>query len=399
MSANILEMSDEDFLKASPESLVQAVEPEAQEEQEPQEEQQGAEQAESEEASDEGAQASADEGEAPAEAEEKEESNEEETTTADTKSPDGGVEGKAVDASQAETKAEEKTEETQEKSEVKTDIEAEYNKLLAPFVANGREMQVKNVDEAITLMQMGANYNKKMAALKPSLKLLKLLETNGLADEEKISYLIDLANKDAGAINKLVKDSGIDPMDLSTEKADEYKPVRRSVNEKELELDAVLEEIQETPAYQRTLKVVGKEWDVQSRQIVADAPQLLKVINSHVQTGIYDMIIAEVERERMFGRLQGMTDIEAYRQVGDAIQARGGFDHLVAGASNQGQQANKAVVVPPKPRQGDDSRLNDKRRAAAPTKPVVKSSASPKDFNPLAMSDEEFAKLVKTELM
>ena len=403
---DIMNMSDEELMKLGPDAFMQdssqdEQEEPAQDEKEEQEEQSQEEDAgegqdESEGSGDEGAEDPDDEGEDQAE-EDEEERNEKEGTDPHSEENISGVKGKAEKPEESKEKGEVKAEGSKEP--VSTDYESEYKKLLAPFVANGREMSVKSVDEAITLMQMGANYNKKMAALKPSLGLLKLLESNGLADVEKISYLIDLANKDAGAINKLVKDSGIDPMDLSADKADEYVPTKRGINEKELELDAVLEEIQDTPAYQRTLKVVGKEWDVQSRQIVADTPQLLKIINSHVQSGIYDMIVAEVERERMFGRLSGMTDIEAYRQVGDAIQARGGFDHLNAGASIQGQQTPKAVVVTPKPRQGDDSRLKDKRRAAAPSKPAVKSSPSPKDFDPLAMSDEEFQKLVKQELL
>lgn len=399
---DIMNMSDEELMKLGPSAFMASSEEENQEKKDQdQEEEVGADQAESEGSGDEGAEDPNDEGEDQAD-EEDEDVNEEDSDEKEDTDPHSGKvesasEGKAEKSKESEEKGEVKAEGSKEP--VGTDYESEYKKLLAPFVANGREMSVKSVDEAITLMQMGANYNKKMAALKPSLGLLKLLESNGLADAEKISYLIDLANKDAGAINKLVKDSGIDPMDLSADKADEYVPTKRGINEKELELDAVLEEIQDTPAYQRTLKVVGKEWDVQSRQIVADTPQLLKVINSHVQSGIYDMIVAEVERERMFGRLSGMTDIEAYRQVGDAIQARGGFDHLSAGASTQGQQTPKAMVVTPKPRQGDDSRLKDKRRAAAPSKPAVKGSPSPKDFDPLAMSDEEFQKLVKQELL
>ena len=418
---DVLNMSDEELMKLDPATLAQlqagGVSPSADDaDQDPDENQnpedttapeadqaddeddaEGEDRAESEEAGDEGADASDDDSDGQAE-DGKKDTDEEEGKDPHSGEAKPAAEGKAEKPEGAEKDAEKKDESTEEV--VTVDFEAEYKRLLAPFTANGREMSVKNVDEAITLMQMGANYNKKMAALKPSLSLLKMLESNGLADAEKISYLIDLANKDAGAINKLVKDSGIDPMDLSSEKADEYKPTKRTVSEKELELDSVLEEIQETPSYQRTLKVVGKEWDVKSRQIVADAPQLLKVINSHVQAGIYDMIVAEVERERMLGRLSGLTDIEAYRQVGDAIQARGGFDHLVASASNQGQQTPaKTVVVPPKPRQVDDSRLKDKRRAAAPSKPVVKSSPSPKDFNPLTMSDEEFQKLVKQDLL
>lgn len=277
------------------------------------------------------------------------------------------------------------------------DYKAAYEKLTAPFIANGREMSVKSVDDAVALMQMGANYNKKMAALKPNLKLMKMLETNGLMSEEKINFLIDLEKKNPDAINKLIKDSGLDPLELDTEKADGYKPTQRTVSDSELDLDAVLDEIQGTPSYKRTIEVVANEWDGKSKQIVGANPQLLKVINSHVQSGIYDLITAEVESERMFGRLSGLSDIEAYRQVGDAIQARGGFDHL----STQGQQTKTSapVVLKPTPKKVDDEKLKEKRRAASAAKPAAAPTAPAKDFNPLALSDEEFSKLGNPKFM
>jgi hypothetical protein len=273
---------------------------------------------------------------------------------------------------------------------VAVDFEAEYKRLLAPFKANGREISVGSVDDAIVLMQMGANYNKKMAALKPNLKLMKLLENNGLMSEEKLSFLIEVDKKNPDAINKLVKDSGLNPMDFDAEKAGEYKPKIHTVDDREMDLDTVLEEIQETPTYTRTLEIVSKKWDGNSKQVIAETPQLLKVINEHVERGIYDIIHAEVEKQRVFGRLNGLSDLEAYRQVGDAIQARGGFDHL---GSSQGKPATKPLVVTPKPKKVDDAALNDKRRAASSTKPATPAPAAAADFNPLALSDEEFAKV------
>lgn len=286
----------------------------------------------------------------------------------------------------------EKQEEKAEKETQAVDYEAEYKRLLAPFKANGREIQVKSVDDAVALMQMGANYNKRMAALKPNLKMLKLLENNGLMSEEKISYLIDLEKKNPAAINKLVKDSGLDPMDLDAEKAGEYKPKIHSVDDREIDLDTVLDEIQETPTYTQTLEIVSKKWDGASKQTIASTPQLLKVINDHVANGIYGLINQEVERERMFGRLNGLSDIEAYRRVGDAINARGGFNHLV---SNQGKPNQEPVVVQPKPKAPADDKLNEKRRAASSTKPANVSTTAASDFNPLALSDEEFSKLAE----
>ena len=119
-----------------------------------------------------------------------------------------------VTGEQPETPEQETTTETPEVETTDPDYKAEYQRLLAPFKANGKDIQVTSVDEALTLMQMGANYNKKMAALKPNLKVLKLLDTHGLLDENELNFLIDLKEKNPKAIMKLVKDSGIDPMEM-----------------------------------------------------------------------------------------------------------------------------------------------------------------------------------------
>ena len=324
--------------------------------------------------------------------------SEEDAAGADDKKEEEDPEAKAPE-SDSEKKPEKKAEESDKKpDEQAIDFEAEYKRLLAPFKANGRDIAVKSVDDAIVLMQMGANYNKKMAALKPNLKLMKLLENNGLLSEDKIGFLIDLEKKNPAAINKLVKDSGIDPMDLDAEKASGYKQTAYTVDDREIELDTVLDEIQGTPSYNRTLEIVSTKWDAASKQVIAGSPQLLKVINGHVESGIYDLISKELESERLFGRLNGLSDIEAYRQVGDALHAKGAFNSLAQGSSqNQQKPATPPVVVTPKPKVEDD-KLKDKRRAASSTKPAAPTS-TPKDFNPLAMSDEEFNKLVNKQFL
>jgi hypothetical protein len=55
------------------------------------------------------------------------------------------------------------------------------------------------------------------------------------------------------------------------------------------------------------------------------------------------------------------------------------------------------VVVTPKPKVEDD-KLKDKRRAASSTKVVAPTTVA-KDFNPLALSDEEFSKLVNKQFL
>lgn len=272
---------------------------------------------------------------------------------------------------------------------LKTKPEDQLAKLFAPFKANGKDMSVDNVDDAISLMQMGANYTKKMAALKPNLKLLKLLENNGLLSEEKLSFLIDVDKKSPQAISKLLKDSGIDPLDVDVDKVGEYKPNTYTVDDRELALDAVLDEVQGTPTYSKMIDVVSNKWDAPSKQVIADNPQLLKVINDHMISGHYDLISNEIDRERTFGRLAGLSDIEAYRQVGDALSAAGRFAHL--GSKPVVAATPEKVVVAPKPKP-DDTALKDQKRAASPTKATAAAPGVDPEFNPLNLSDADFAK-------
>lgn len=319
-----------------------------------------------------------------------------ETEKDDDQSSDTNSSGDTPDQPQSDkAKGDPKSAAGESSEEAPIDYEAVYKQLTAPFKANGRDIQVKDVNDAISLMQMGANYNKKMAALKPNLKLMKLLENNGLLSEEKLSFLIDLEKKNPDAINKLIKDSGVDPLDIDAAKAGDYKPTRHTVDDREMELDAVLDEIQDSESYSKTIDVISNKWDGQSKNVIANSPQILKVINSHVQTGVYDLIVKEVEREKMFGRLSGLSDIESYRQVGDAIQARGGFDHLVT----QGQRTQpKTEIVQPKPKMGDEGKRREKKLAASSSQAVAPSKTDG-EFNPLSMSDDEFSKVVNKRFL
>jgi hypothetical protein len=261
--------------------------------------------------------------------------------------------------------------------------EEEYKKILAPFKANGREMQVSNVEEAVQLMQMGANYNKKMAALKPNLKTLKLLENNGLLDEQKLSYLIDLDKKNPDAISKLLKDSGIDPLDLDTDKASDYKPNTYSIDDREVELDEVLTELSDSQTYSKTIDLVSNKWDGKSKQIVAENPHLLRVIDNHMASGVYETVSNAVERERMFGRLEGLSDLEAYRQVGEQLEK--------SGALNTNAPAKTTKVVTKTKAANTNPNLKSKKRAASSVK-ASKSKPANTEVNALGLSDEEFEK-------
>jgi hypothetical protein len=303
----------------------------------------------------------------------------------------GDTDGEAGKETNEDTKQDSEKEElldTKDSTEsTSVDYKAEYERILAPFRANGKEIKVDSVDDAIALMMMGANYNKKMAGLKPVMKIVKMLENNGLMDESSLSYLIDLSKKNPDAIKKLVKESGIDPLEIDTENPTEYRPNTYTVNDNEVELDAVLDEIRDSASFKDTIDIISNKMDDSSKKVLLATPSLIKTINEHVATGIYAKISSVIESERMLGRLTGLSDLEAYKYVGDAIHARGGFD------TKPNTQPNANVLTQPKVNvQQPDPKLKDRKKAASPSRTVTPTSVS-SEFNPLSLSDEEFEKM------
>lgn len=283
-----------------------------------------------------------------------------------------------VDDEEDEETEEEGSEEPDEEEENSASTGSELERILQPFKANGKEIQVKNVDEAITLMQMGANFTKKMQSLQPNLKMLKTLEKNDLLDEGKLNYLIDLSRKDPKAIAKLVQESGFDALEVDEDV--EYTPTDHQVSSQAMQLEQVLESIESTPTYAKCIDLVGNQWDEDSKQKLTQEPKFIAELNEQMSLGIFDKISAEVERAKMFGGLSGLSDFDAYRAVGKQMYAAGQL-------TPQPQTPIATTELKPK-----DVARSKKRKAAATPKPTRKTTKKA-EINPLAMSDEDFLKI------
>lgn len=318
--------------------------------------------------------------------EDTEEEEEAESTEESEEEGETEEEETSEDESESESDEEEETPEDEESEEEEVDHKAMVDELLSPFKANGKEMKVDTIADARQLMQMGANYNKKMVGLKPHLRVVKMLENNGLLDEDKLNFLIDINNKSPEAISKLLKDSGIDPLEINVDNADEYKPKTYNASDTQVELDLVLEEIRESDGYQKTMNIVSTKWDDSSSKILVANPEIIKTINGHVEAGIYDKIETVMESERMMGRLTGKSDIEAYKEIGDRLFAAGAFND--APKEEPAKTPVKKIL-----KKAEGKKDTSSKKAAASITKAASSKAKPDDdFNPLSLSDEEFEK-------
>ena len=267
------------------------------------------------------------------------------------------------------------------------DYKAKYDELLAPFRANGKEIKVDSADDLRRLAQMGVGYNAKMAELKPLRKIAKMLETADLLDEEKINYLIDLSKGNASAINKLVSDSGIHPLDIDTDSTEDYKPNTYNVNDNQLALDEALDELERTSSGQRVIELVSTKLDKASKQVLVSNPEHMHMLAQHIESGLYDQVMARVERERLFNRIPaGASDLDAYNMIGQQM-AQAGELHTPAPTPKAAQQ-----------KQAKDAQRQQRKRAAA--SPRGKKKATPKPIqNVLDMPDDEFEKLLIPKYM
>ena len=384
---NPLEMSDEDILKMNPPEVEEPKEEPHQEEEEKQEESTIKEEdsqeepKESEENNDSKNKTSEEESKEELTEESKEEPKKEEENNS---SDSGSKEEEKEKSSKEAEKKEESKEQPSEKSAT-IDYKKFYEKIMTPFKANGKLITLKTPEEAIQLMQMGANYTRKMQAIAPYKKTLLMLENNGLLDEDKLSFLIDLDKKNPEAIKKLIKDAGIDPMDIDTSTEPQYKEGSHKVSNEEAAFMTVLDDLKQSQDGMQTIKEINSNWDDASKNILWSSPDIMRTIHQQRENGVYQLIVDEMERQRTLGNISPETPfLVAYKQIGDALVA------------NKQKAVPQPVAVKAKTVKTSTVKNNEKAKAAAPNRTTP---SAPKRFiNPLAMSDEEFLKQMKDRL-
>jgi hypothetical protein len=268
------------------------------------------------------------------------------------------------------------SEDTQDKE---PDYKELYSEFMAPFKANGVEMNPESIQDRIALMQMGANYHKKMHSLKPALKTLKMLEKEQMLDEDKLSFLIDVSKGDPTAVAKLIKDNNIDVYNIDEEK--EYSKKSYSITDKEYEVDEVINELKTSENFDKVIGIVDG-FDDNSKQMIIDSPEIMKVLDGHVSSGVYDAIVAKIEQEKALGRLGNVSELEAYETIGKKMYESGELKIANEEPPSPKQEVKKSI----------DKKVEKARKSMAPVKSKPVKKRSKQEYNPLAMSDEEFEK-------
>lgn len=281
-----------------------------------------------------------------------------------------------------------------------------YDQVMKPFKANGREIQLRTPEEAIRLMQMGAGYGRKLQDMQPHLKTLRMLEKNNLLDQEKLGFLIDINSKNPEAIKKLIKDSGIDPLDLNMDDNANYRPTDHSVSDNEIAFAEALKDVSSQPGGRDTIQHINSTWDQQSKEFLWGNPEVLAVIQDQRQSGIYAAITAEIDRKKMLGEIAPTVPfLEAYKIAGDALVAANSLP--AAGSEPEPKPANPAPAPKADQQAGrvlgtrtaaPKSSATNSDKAKAAGSPTNSSRKAKETINPLDMADDDFLKQFENRL-
>lgn len=260
-----------------------------------------------------------------------------------------------------------------------------YKTVMAPFKANGRMVQLNNAQEVISLMQKGTDYTRKTQDLARYKKPLLMLEKAKLLDEDNVSFYIDLMKGNQEAIRKLLKDKNIDTFSLpSDEEPINYVPGGNKVSDIEVTIDDTIKNIVGKP-YGNSFIADVSNYDDATKSYIGQDPRILEVLFQQKQQGVYDRIVAEVERQKLIGNISPNTPfVEAYYNVGMMLRQQG-YNQQGRNGFNTPQPLTRRPAVTP-------SNLNNSQRARAAGITRTSSQVRQPIKNPLSMSDEEFLK-------
>lgn len=264
-----------------------------------------------------------------------------------------------------------------------------YAEITKPFKADGKDFQVKTAAEAIRLMQMGANYSRRMQEMKPLKAMDAVLKEHGLDDPSKLAQLIDIQKGDPAAIQKLLKEKGIDPLDIDVSKDTTYAAKPYTADEKTMNFQEAINTTLEAPGGKELIADMHGKWDEKSKDALYEHPQIFENMLAQKSAGDYDKINAEVERQRVLGYLTDVPFLQAYTSVSDAMENLG----LLSTAKKTTPAVQPAPIdtgtrkaaEPKTP--APNPNLSSTPPKAAPS-PAVKPET---DYS--ALSDEDFLKL------
>lgn len=238
----------------------------------------------------------------------------------------------------------EKPGKSEEKKASADEVQAFYDKITAPFKSDGRTMKVRDAEDAIRLMQMGTNYHRRMQELRPLRAMNKMLTEHGLDKPERLGLLIDASKGDAGAIKKLLAEHKIDPLDIDTSEETPYTASDYTPDQVTAQFEETVDDVVKQDGGLPLIQSINADWDDASKESLRENPTHLKVLLDQQRSGVYKQIQDEIAYRKTLGDLDGVPYLQAYVTVGKEMETAGVFGEATTSTKKASTQPAKQPI-------------------------------------------------------
>ena len=254
-------------------------------------------------------------------------SDEEEEEETDQNNDDSSEDTSENSESNQEENSHNNSEESNDESD-NTSSEPNYKEFyeqvaLAKFTANGKEVEgFKDPADLIRAQQMLHGYSDKMKVFKEYKPFLKALEERKLTtDADKFNLAMSIVDGDPEAIKKVLKEKGIDPLELDLEDI-KYTEKNTLPSQAQMLIEDTYEQAENLGVGDKFTKVINKDWDIKSLQELVTNNAVRADLLQHLSDGTYDIVSNEIKKMELLdatGVLNGMTSIDKYRMATERI--------------------------------------------------------------------------------
>lgn len=225
--------------------------------------------------------------------------------------------------------AEEDKSEEEDTTDTSNDDAVDYKKFyeevaLAKFTANGREVEgFKDPADLIRAQQMLHGYSDKMKVFKEHKKFLKpLQERDILNDPDKFNLAMSLLDGDEEAIKKVIKDKGIDPLEMDLENIT-YTPKNTLPSDAQLIIEETSNQARDLGVEDKFHRALTNDFDDAGLNEVITNSAVRNDLLQHLKDGTYDIVQTEIRKMEMLdstGSLDSMGSVDKYRMAIQRLQ-------------------------------------------------------------------------------
>ena len=180
----------------------------------------------------------------------------------------------------------------------------------------------KDPADLIRAQQMLHGYSDKMKVFKEYKPFLKALEERKLTtDADKFNLAMSIVDGDPEAIKKVLKEKGIDPLELDLEDI-KYTEKNTLPSQAQMLIEDTYDQAENLGVGDKFTKVINKDWDIKSLQELVTNNAVRADLLQHLSDGTYDIVSNEIKKMELLdatGLLNNMTSIEKYRIATERI--------------------------------------------------------------------------------